>query len=79
MTHKQPGDGPTPIPSHEPTRGITKPTGLLPFTRREYLVLRAVGAGAPFSLAPEAVSSVAIEHPEWDLAETKTFKEWDEQ
>jgi hypothetical protein len=57
----------------------TQPTGLMPLTRREYLALRAVVSGASFGTAHEAVSSVAIEHPEWDLAETKTFAEWDER
>lgn len=53
------------------------PGGPAPITRRAYLVLRAVASGASFAMAHEAVSSVAIEHPEWDLDETKGFAEWD--
>lgn len=48
------------------------------FTRRQYLMIRAMEvAGSPF-LAIEAVSSTAIEHPEWDMNERKTWAEWEQ-
>ena len=46
-------------------------------TKRQYLVRRAMAAGAYMWTAMEAVASVAIEHPEWDMDEEKTWKEWE--
>lgn len=48
-----------------------------PITKREYLVVKAIFGGASYLLAVEAVASTAIEHPEWDMEETKTFDEWE--
>lgn len=45
-------------------------------TRRQYLLYNAVMRGAPILAAVEAVSSTAIEHPEWDMDEKKTWLEW---
>ena len=53
------------------------------FTRRQYLtilvLLESAEDGDPADVwtAIEAVHSVAIEHPEWDLDEEKTWKEWE--
>jgi len=48
------------------------------FTRREWLTRRAIMSGAAPMLAKEAVSSTAIEHPEWDMdGEHKTMAEWE--
>lgn len=44
--------------------------------RRAYLVLRACIAGASWPVALEAVASTAIKHPEWDMEERRTVKEW---
>jgi hypothetical protein len=33
--------------------------------------------GAPIWAATEAVATVAIEHPEWDMEEEKTWEEWE--
>jgi hypothetical protein len=49
------------------------------WTRRQYLTTQVILHGASPLTAPEAVSSVAIEHPEWDMDEQKTWKEWVEQ
>ena len=49
------------------------------FTRRQYLEYRAAMAGASIFAAREAVSSVAIEHPEWDMDEEMTWAQWDAQ
>lgn len=46
-------------------------------TKRDYLFAKAVLAGASAFEAIEAVSSVAIEHPEWDMKESKTWNEWE--
>lgn len=46
-------------------------------SRRQYLVIKALEAGASVFVAIEAVSSVAIEHPEWNMTEEKTFAEWE--
>lgn len=46
-------------------------------TRRQYLTKKTLMLGVPAFMAYEAVSSTAIEHPEWDMDELKTWKEWE--
>lgn len=46
-------------------------------TRRRYLILKALDRGAGLFTAQEAVASVAMEHPEWDMNEIKTWDEWE--
>jgi hypothetical protein len=49
-----------------------------PFTRRTYLVLKAMeNTGCDFFAAVEAVSTTAIEHPEWDMQEAHSWIEWE--
>ncbi len=48
-----------------------------PLTRRRYLTIRALAAGAHPLLVREAVASVALEHPEWDMTEERTWAEWE--
>ena len=48
-----------------------------PMTRREYLAARAIIAGANPWFIREAVASTAMEHPEWDMDEVKTWDEWE--
>lgn len=48
-------------------------------SRREWLIAQAIRAGADLFLAVEVVASTAIEHPEWDMAERKTWDEWEKQ
>lgn len=45
-------------------------------SRRFYMVAVACD-GADVWTAVEAVSSTAIEHPEWDMDEMKTWAEWE--
>lgn len=46
-------------------------------TRRGYLILRGmIETQATYPVASEAVASVAIEHPEWDMEEKRTWQEW---
>lgn len=45
-------------------------------SRRTYLLIRACEGGATTFEAVEAVSSTAIAHPEWDMAERRTWSEW---
>jgi len=48
-------------------------------TRRGYLILRGMQeAGCSYPIASEAVASLAIEHPEWDLDEKRTWTEWNQ-
>jgi hypothetical protein len=47
------------------------------FTRRQWLTRQAILSGAPPFMATEAVSSVAMEHPDWDMDELKTWNEWE--
>jgi hypothetical protein len=44
--------------------------------RRTWLIMSAMHAGADMFMAREAVASVAIEHPEWDMDEERTWSEW---
>lgn len=46
-------------------------------TRRRYLIIQALISGAGLFATSEAVASTALEHPEWDMEETKTWKEWE--
>lgn len=39
------------------------------YTRREWLIISVMSEGVPWYLALEAVSSTALEHPEWDMNE----------
>lgn len=48
-----------------------------PITRRQYLTIKALVNGTTWFVAIEAVSSTAIEHPEWDMEEQKTYDEWE--
>lgn len=45
-------------------------------TRRRYLLIQAVLAGANIFLAKEAVDTTALAHPEWDMNEERTWREW---
>lgn len=47
-------------------------------TRREYYILKIMERPEPGNifLAMEAVASTAIEHPEWDMTEVKSYDEW---
>lgn len=47
-------------------------------TRRAYLIMKAtLDTGCTIFEALEAVSTTAIEHPEWDMNEERTWAEWD--
>lgn len=46
-------------------------------SRRTYLTVKAMNFGTHPSVALEAVSSTAIEHPEWDMDEMKSWEEWE--
>jgi len=48
-----------------------------PITMRTYLTIKAMEGGTSIFVASEAVHSTAIEHPEWDLDEKKTWAEWE--
>jgi hypothetical protein len=47
-------------------------------TYRQYLTIQQMINGSSIWVAIEAVSSVAIEHPEWDMEEEKNWKEWED-
>src|SRR3954462_692022 len=47
------------------------------YTRRQFLIYHAImDGGADYFTAAEAVASTALEHPEWDMDETHTWREW---
>lgn len=52
-------------------------TAELPMSRRAYLIQSAILNGAGIFDALEAVSSVALAHPEIDMAELATWQEWE--
>jgi hypothetical protein len=48
-------------------------------TRQRYLLIKVmVDSECDAFTAMEAVSSTALAHPEWDLDEKKTWKEWED-
>lgn len=47
------------------------------YTRRQFLTYRVVMDGVPIWQAHEAVSSTALEHPEWDMDEEMTWEQWE--
>lgn len=49
------------------------------FSRRQFLTYRIVMDGTPIWQAIEAVSSTAMEHPDWDMDQEMTWAEWQEQ
>jgi len=49
------------------------------YRRREYLTHQALLTAPDIWAAREAVASTAIEHPEWDMDEMKTWDEWEQQ
>jgi hypothetical protein len=44
---------------------------------RRYLLVKVLMTGSDIFTATEAVYSTAIEHPEWNLDEEKTWEEWE--
>lgn len=47
-------------------------------TRRTYLMVSTMDrTNCSYFAAAEAVSSVAIEHPDWDLDEQRSWQEWE--
>ena len=45
---------------------------------RTFLILKSMEVTrVPYSVAADAVASTAIEHPEWDLDEKRTWDEWE--
>lgn len=67
---------------------MTEPTEPKPVTRRMFLICKVLepkrlkggeyAPMVPLFLAAEAVASTAMEHPEWDLDEEKTWAEWEQ-
>lgn len=47
------------------------------YTRRQFMMYKLIMEGTPHFLAAEAVSSTAIEHPEWDMDELMSWAEWE--
>lgn len=48
------------------------------YSYRMWLAINTMqSTGTDIFTALEAVSSVAIEHPEWDLEKRKTWEEWE--
>lgn len=46
-------------------------------TRREYLEFTTMLRVPDLFAAREAVASVALSHPEWDMDERRTWDEWE--
>lgn len=44
-------------------------------TRKRFLLMQAM-LYAPWYIAVEAVATTALEHPEWDMSEEKTYDQW---
>ena len=54
-------------------------TGEEKITRHGYLLMKLCMDGSNVFVALESIASVAIEHPEWDLGELKTWNEWESE
>jgi hypothetical protein len=63
------------IPDHQ--RAETAMSDEEKITRRLYLLTKAMETGARNLVVMEAVASTAIEHPEWDMDEKRTWNEWE--
>lgn len=61
---------------HSRDYGDLDENGQVLLSRRMWLTMQVMVRGASWFDAVEAVSSTAIEHPEWDLAEMRTFQGW---
>lgn len=49
-------------------------------SRRVYLILAAMHQSrCGYGMAAEAVSSVALEHPDWDLSEERSWEDWERE
>ena len=48
-------------------------------TRLAYFMVQLMIKGVDVFSASEAVSSTAIEHPEWNMDEEKTWDEWEKE
>lgn len=48
------------------------------FSRERYLLVKAVMCGAPVMLAREAVATTALAHPEWNMDEQRTWRQWEQ-
>jgi hypothetical protein len=46
--------------------------------RRTYMVMKAFLQGTSVLVAHEAVATVALSHPEWNMSELRTFAEWEQ-
>lgn len=49
----------------------------LTYTRREYMVMRAIKRGALFSAAVNAVDKAMTSNPAWDTDDAKSWDEWE--
>lgn len=49
----------------------------LTYTRREYMVMRAIKRGALFSAAINAVDKAMTRNPKWDTDEAMSWDEWE--
>lgn len=61
---------------------MTKPVRVGPslaehMSYRQFLIFKLLEAGSGIFTAIEAVASTALEHPDWDLNETKSLVEWE--
>lgn len=48
-------------------------------TRRAYLMRKMMMEGVQSFQVAEAISTVALDHPDWDMDEIKTWTEWEKQ
>lgn len=46
-------------------------------SRRSYLIVKMAESGTSPILAVDAVDNIGAAHPEWDMTEQRTWKEWE--
>lgn len=58
---------------------MTKPRSAEVVTRQTYLWTKALERGEYLVLAIQQAADLALEHPEWDMNERRTWAAWEEQ
>lgn len=57
-----------------PAEAVTEPL----YTRRQYLLMRALNNGANWEASVTAVNIALRTHPEWNTDEMRTYAQWEE-
>ena len=48
------------------------------YSRQQYLLMRAMLRGANYEAAFQSVTDAIGRHPEWDMTERRTYRQWED-